>query len=197
MCLLFSVQINMLQVVFYVFMITTHGKRAEKVDLELDSLELTVELNFSGRDSAWYFLYFRHEESSVIWWTCSNIFSGLKLILSGVVKENMLIILGHLLSMVPSEVQSRELPPLLPLLFEGTKIFSIFFFRIYIGLIISFSPWNVRQRLGGLIPSNPYAIEQFKIRNSSSCFSRSCRNPSWMLCQNHLRKAFTPVSDND
>ena len=31
----------------------------------------------------------------------------------------MLIILGHLLSMVPSEVQSRELPPLLPLLFEG------------------------------------------------------------------------------
>ena len=55
-------------------------------------------------------------------------FSSLKLILSGVVKENMLIILGHLLSMVPSEVQSRELPPLLPLLFEGTKIFSIIFF---------------------------------------------------------------------
>ena len=31
----------------------------------------------------------------------------------------MLIILGHLLSLVPSEVQSRELPPLLPLLFQG------------------------------------------------------------------------------
>ena len=31
----------------------------------------------------------------------------------------MLIILGHLLSLVPSEVQSRELPPLLPLLFEA------------------------------------------------------------------------------
>ena len=52
MCLLFSVQINMLQVAFHVFMITTHEKRAEKVDLELDSLELTVELNFSGRDLA-------------------------------------------------------------------------------------------------------------------------------------------------
>ena len=52
MCLLFSVQINMLQVAFYVIMIITHEKRAEKVDLELDSLELTVELNFSGRDSA-------------------------------------------------------------------------------------------------------------------------------------------------
>ena len=38
---------------------------------------------------------------------------------SGIVKENMLIILGHLLSLVPSEVQSRELPPLLPLLFEA------------------------------------------------------------------------------
>lgn len=37
----------------------------------------------------------------------------------GIVKENMLIILGHLLSLVPSEVQSRELPPLLPLLFEA------------------------------------------------------------------------------
>ena len=42
-----------------------------------------------------------------------------KLTFLAVVKENMLIILGHLLSMVPSEVQSRELPPLLPLLFEG------------------------------------------------------------------------------
>ena len=36
-------------------------------------------------------------------------------------KENMLIILGHLLSLVPSEVQSRELPPLLPLLFQGKE----------------------------------------------------------------------------
>lgn len=34
-------------------------------------------------------------------------------------KENMLLVLGHLLSLVPSEVQSRELPPLLPLLLEA------------------------------------------------------------------------------
>ena len=38
---------------------------------------------------------------------------------SGTVKENMLMVLGHLLSLVPSEVQSRELPPLLPLLIQG------------------------------------------------------------------------------
>ena len=31
----------------------------------------------------------------------------------------MLLILGHLLSLIPSEVQSRELPPLLPLLLES------------------------------------------------------------------------------
>ena len=36
----------------------------------------------------------------------------------------MLIILGHLLSLVPSEVQSRELPPLLPLLFQGKELTS-------------------------------------------------------------------------
>lgn len=35
------------------------------------------------------------------------------------IKENMLLILGHLLSLIPSEVQSRELPPLLPLLLES------------------------------------------------------------------------------
>lgn len=46
---------------------------------------------------------------------------GTKKAREAVVKENMLIILGHLLSMVPSEVQSRELPPLLPLLFEALE----------------------------------------------------------------------------
>lgn len=48
-----------------------------------------------------------------------NLLCFAKIYILGVVKENMLIILGHLLSLVPSEVQSRELPPLLPLLFEA------------------------------------------------------------------------------
>ena len=70
--------------------------------------------------------------------------TSLKLILSGVVKENMLIILGHLLSMVPSEVQSRELPPLLPLLFEGWIIsFRVEKNSLNMTSIDNFSPRNI------------------------------------------------------
>ena len=70
----------------------------------------------------------------------------------------MLIILGHLLSMVPSEVQSRELPPLLPLLFEG-----IYHFIKVRNVGPYFSTRDCQRRISEFIIADIDAAELIKI----------------------------------
>ena len=76
-------------------------------------------------------------------------------------KENMLIILGHLLSLVPSEVQSRELPPLLPLLFQG-KIIGHFVGHNFNAVSVIYFFLALDTEDNGLVDSSLSTILQLK-----------------------------------